>query len=151
MSAIYNIMATGLVAGSLTTVAVMIFATLERKSPFFPVNAISHMAFGDKAFVSRPSSKFSTTGLILNLVAIISWAAVQEGLFWLTGWPSHSLAYAWLAALIVTAVAYVVDFYIVPKRLTPGFERVLSRRSLYFTYLVLALGLAVGALMRLPY
>lgn len=152
MTALFNILETGFLAGLLTTLAVMIFAALERESPFAPVNAISHIAFGDRAFhVTRAKGRFTITGTILNFIALMMWAGLQELIYWLTGWSSAMLGYAWLVALIVAVIAYVVDFYVVPKRLTPGFERVLSRRSLYFTYLVLALGLVVGALMRQPY
>jgi hypothetical protein len=49
-------------------------------------------------------------------------------------------------ASIVSALAYVTDYYVVPRRLTPGFEQRLSRKSLLGTYAVLAGSLAVSAL-----
>lgn len=53
-----------------------------------------------------------------------------------------------LAPAVVTAVAaYTIDFYLIPKRLTPGFENRLSKRSLFFVYGTFALGLAVPALL----
>ena len=45
------------------------------------------------------------------------------------------------------ALAYVIDYKIVPKRLTPGFEYVLPRRSLATVYVVKALALAAGGLL----
>ena len=48
-------------------------------------------------------------------------------------------------AVAATAVAAVVDLAIVPRRLTPGFERRLSARSLALVYGALAVGLLLGA------
>ena len=42
------------------------------------------------------------------------------------------------------AVAAAIDYSVTPKRFTPGWELVLSKRSLVVTYGVLALGLASG-------
>jgi hypothetical protein len=44
-------------------------------------------------------------------------------------------------------VAYVVDYHVVPKRLTPGIESRLSCRSLLLVYVVLALSLGLGGLL----
>jgi hypothetical protein len=48
---------------------------------------------------------------------------------------------------VVAAIAAAVDYGLVPKRLTPGWESVLSKRSILATYGVLALGLAAGAML----
>jgi hypothetical protein len=54
-------------------------------------------------------------------------------------------------AAITTAIAYAVDFYLIPKRFTPGFENRLSKKSLLLVYGIFALGLAIPALLaRLP-
>ena len=50
-------------------------------------------------------------------------------------------------AIVITAAAYVVDFYAVPKRLSPGFEQRLSKGALFIVYGIFALGLAGGALI----
>ncbi|CAI07401.1 hypothetical protein ebA2309 [Aromatoleum aromaticum EbN1] len=47
----------------------------------------------------------------------------------------------------VAAGAYVTDYYLVPKRFTPGYEKRLSGQSLALIYGALALGLAAGALL----
>ncbi len=56
-------------------------------------------------------------------------------------------AYAAVKAVMITATAYVVDFNVIPKRLAPGFERRLSRRSLLMVYVAFALGLVTVALV----
>jgi len=53
-----------------------------------------------------------------------------------------------LSGAAVSAMAYVADYYLVPKRFTPGFEKRLSNRSLFAIYSTLALSLAAGHLMR---
>jgi hypothetical protein len=42
----------------------------------------------------------------------------------------------------VTAGAYLTDYYLVPKRFTPGFEKRLSGKSLAAIFVALAAGLA---------
>jgi hypothetical protein len=58
--------------------------------------------------------------------------------------PRQDLRSAIGAGVAVAAAAYVVDYYVVPKRLTPGFEKRLSGRSLFWIYSALAAGLAAG-------
>jgi hypothetical protein len=51
------------------------------------------------------------------------------------------------AAAAVAAVAWVVDYGVVPRRLRPGFEAHFSRRSMVLTYAAFAIGLfATGVL-----
>jgi hypothetical protein len=48
----------------------------------------------------------------------------------------------------VSALAYVTDYHVVPKRLTPGWEERVSNRSLALIYAVLALSFPVRGLLR---
>ena len=52
-------------------------------------------------------------------------------------------AEAALRAAVVSAAAYVTDYHLVPRRLTPGFELRLRRLALLPIYVSLALGLMV--------
>ncbi len=47
----------------------------------------------------------------------------------------------------MAALAAAVDYGLTPRRLTPGWELVLSRRSMVATYAAMALGLAAGAML----
>jgi hypothetical protein len=49
---------------------------------------------------------------------------------------------------VVAAIANVVDFKLTPQRLTPGFEKHLSKRSLAIVYVSFAAGLAAAAYVR---
>jgi hypothetical protein len=63
--------------------------------------------------------------------------------------PVKSATTVLAPAIATAAAAYAVDFHFAPKRLTPGFERRLSQRSLLMVYGAFALGLAATALMDL--
>ena len=47
----------------------------------------------------------------------------------------------------MSAIAAVIYYGATPKRLTPGWELVLSKRSIAATYVAMAFGLAAGALV----
>jgi hypothetical protein len=49
--------------------------------------------------------------------------------------------------MVVSAGAYLTDYYLVPKRFTPGWEKRLSGKSLAAIYGMLALGLVASDLL----
>ena len=63
-------------------------------------------------------------------------------------WYSGVLHVVVIYAIGLAALAYFIDFRLVPRRLTPGFEHKLSGRSLLFVYVVLALALGLGGRRR---
>jgi hypothetical protein len=52
-----------------------------------------------------------------------------------------------LSAAAVSALAAAVDYGITPKRFTPGWEEVLTKRSMADAYAAMALGLTIGGLL----
>jgi len=52
---------------------------------------------------------------------------------------------------VMSAIAAVIDYGAMPKRLTPGWELVLSKGSITVTYVAMALGLTAGALIAHPW
>ena len=142
-----NTLITGGIATLATTVAASLFSKAEGKTAARPINAVSHIAWGDEATRrSEPSVKFTLTGALLNTAAVMSWGLVQEVLLG-RFLRKKSVPEALAAGAAVSGLAYVTDYHVVPKRLTPGFEETLSKRSLAGVYAVLAVGLAVGALL----
>ncbi|MCW5935866.1 MAG: hypothetical protein KIT11_00980 [Fimbriimonadaceae bacterium] len=138
----------GLPAAVATTVALLAFGKAENRSAAAPINAVSHIAFGDEALtVDEPEPKYFVTGLVLNAFALFGWAGLAELWFRARG-GKPSAAEKTAVSAAVTGIAYVTDFHLVPPRLSPGFEHRICRRSLYATYAVLALALAGGALLR---
>lgn len=146
MSLLRNTAVGGTLATVATTAALLLAGDREG-SRVAPLNAVSHIAFGDDAYEhEEPSLKHTTAGFTLNALATASWALVHEALFGLRGRSSIPAALATGAA--VSALAYAVDYHAVPERLKPGFEKKVSRPALTGLYVVLALSLAAGALLR---
>src|SRR5206468_8981337 len=80
-------------------------------------------------------------GYGIHHTAAVFWATLFEWARERTGRPVAS-------ALGTAAVANVVDYVFTPKRLQPGYERQLSKRSLALGYGAFALGLAASTLNR---
>jgi hypothetical protein len=142
---------TALVAGASASVAtaatVALASVAETGSPWPALNAISKMVRGNHApWRNEASWKFTGTGALLNTAAVFSWAAVYAVL---RGPRTRTdYARAVTAGVATSALAYVVDYHVVPERFTPGFEKRLPDRSLGLIYAVLALGLAASELAR---
>ena len=127
-----------------TTAAAAICGLVENGKAAAPVNAISHIVWGSKATRRNdPTAKYTGVGAALNAGAMLSWAAFHHWLF-RPDRRSASLAGALARGAITSGIAYAVDYHVVPKRLTPGFEDRLSGRSLFAIYASLAVSLAVG-------
>lgn len=142
-----NTLRTGTSATLATTLAAAICGEIENRSPLAPINAVSHIPWGDEAAShDEPSWKYTATGLGLNAGAVTGWAAIYE---WLHGQreDQKNLAGILVDGAIVSALAFVTDYYLVPRRLTPGFELRLSNGSLWGIYAALALSLSAGSLM----
>lgn len=117
----------------------------ETGSAAAPFNATSHIVHGEEAVRhDEPSAKYTLTGVLLNAGAMAAWSGIQELAFgrWARkGTPARALA----SGAATSVLAYVTDYYVVPKRLTPGFEKRLSKKAMLATYVGLALALAAGA------
>ena len=137
---------TGAIATAATTLAAAACGRRDGASALAPINAISHIAWGDEAASQTAlSGKYTLTGLALNAVAITGWAAIYHGLVGSLAERGDPTAQA-LAGPAVSALAYVTDYHVVPARLTPGFEKRLSSQSMWCVYSALAVGLALGGL-----
>ncbi|MBP2236399.1 hypothetical protein J2Z31_002913 [Sinorhizobium kostiense] len=138
--------ASGTIASLVTTAALALFAGLERRSVFQPTNATSHWLHGENAGRIRiADAKHTLLGYCTHHLSAIFWALPFEA--WLAADRSREPTVVLRKAALTAAVAYLVDYHLVPKRLTPGWETVLSKRSIGMTYAALALGLAAGAML----
>jgi len=142
----------GLQGAALATLGTTAVAALagewENHAPLGPINAISHILFGDEAARhDELSAQHTVTGAVLNAAAIGTWAVVGELLFGGERRPA-TLPAALAAGAVVSGIAYVTDYHLVPERLTPGFEKRLSNKSLLAIYGVLAIGLGIGMCRR---
>lgn len=139
--------AAGAAAAAATTATVLYLGHRRDQSAWAPLNAVSHIAFGDEAARhTELSARYTGTGAALNTAAMIAWAAIYAGA--MRSLPRSTWPAAVAMGAAVSAAAYVTDYHVVPRRLTPGFEKRLDGRSLLVIYSTLAAGLAAGWLMR---
>ena len=147
--AVKSILLSGAAAGVASTCALGLLARLEGKDVFQPVNSTSHWLHGERAASFTGADVTHTAvGVATHQAATFFWAALFE--WWISSRrpvrPVPMLGFA----LATSAVAAAVDYGATPKRFTPGWEFVLSKRSMAATYAAMAAGLAVGALIAQP-
>lgn len=137
------ILCCGAGAAIASSAAVMISARLEGRSPLAPVNATSHWLWGDEAGDhDKADVRHTAVGAATNVGAAFFWGSLF-GAF-LSSRPPRKPAALLRDASVVGALASLVDYGLVPKRLTPGWELALSKRSVATAMAAMALGLAGG-------
>lgn len=138
-----NALGTAVLATAATTALAAVLGA-RRGKPAKVINSTSHIVWGDKdAFrASKPDLKHTLVGAALNAAAMGSWAVVQQGMFGKSSRGTFGKALA--AGAVTSALAYVTDYYLVPKRFTPGFEKHLGSGEMLGMYGVLAGALALG-------
>ncbi|SAL50280.1 hypothetical protein AWB64_05313 [Caballeronia sordidicola] len=110
-----------------------------------PMNAVSHCIWPAEAFLDeRASMRLTGTGALIHLGASMFWGALFETLLGRRASPAGIVG----AAAVTAATAYVVDYHVVPERVTPGFEAHVSSRSFLPIYAALGAGFALVALSR---
>lgn len=147
---IKHIMRAANIATVTTTVITSLFGKKEAGSAAAPLNAVSHILWGDKAFEKEGvDTKHTAAGAAVHAAAVYAWTGILELTFgkWVRRGEDDAevLGRALIAGGTISALAYVVDYHVVPKRLTPGFEKHLSPLAIASTYGILAASLAAGA------
>lgn len=138
----------GTLAGAITSIVAALRGRVETGSALAPINAPSHVLWGDRAAAVRKATlRHTALGYLINTVAGIFWAAVLEKLFGRVI-ARRGASAALLGGAATAGIAYLTDYHLVPKRLTPGYEKRVSGRSLLLIYGVLALTLGAGAWRR---
>lgn len=136
---------TGTVAALVSAAALAALAKAEGKGALQPLNATSHWVSGDAAANAElPSADHTLVGFITHWLSALLWAAPFQ--VWLEANPPRSLTALAGDAAVMSGIAAAVDYGATPKRFTPGWELVLSKRGLFASYVALAFGLAAGAL-----
>lgn len=131
---------TGL-AVSAATSAVLAFAAAARGRPAVaPSNATSHWMHGEKAGATVDiDAEHTALGQATHTGASIFWSVLFHA------WRKRRSPGTLMGDAVATAaVAGVVDYAVVPKRLTPGWELVLPKSDIALTYAVMALALAAS-------
>jgi len=139
--------AAGSLAGFATTATLALLGARKAGSAVAPINATSHVLWGDEAGKADALDvKHTLPGLLINGGAGIFWALVHELLFRRLGRRDHTAAVA--TGVAVAGIAYVVDYHLIPRRLTPGWELRLPRGSVALGFVALGAALAAAAVMR---
>ena len=138
---------TGTIAGLLSTAVLAITGQRQAGSAVAPINAVSHWIWGEESLhAQEPSLRHTLTGYLTNHLAAIFWAVLYSRAYGHRD-EAKRLPQAVAGGVATSAVAYAVDYYVVPKRLTPGYEHRISSGAMLATYGALAAGLALGALL----
>jgi hypothetical protein len=135
----------GAVASALSAAMLALCGQLENRRPAGPINGPSQWLYGRWAARMRePSLRHTFTGFLVHHVMATGWALLHERVLGKRKAQQTFLPRLGRAALTAT-VANIVDFQLTPKRLRPGFETQLSRKSLLAVYAAFAIGLALVA------
>jgi len=126
----------GTIASLAMAAALGAMARREGKSAIRSINATSHWYHGAKAGRARRADlPHTAVGFATHYGASLFWAALFEAL------RRRIPGRAPFRAAAVSALAAVVDYGLVPKRLTPGWERVLPPEAIALAYFAMALAL----------
>lgn len=132
-------------AGIASMAGMAVRSRRENGSGWASLNAPSHWLWGEKALRQDAASlRYTLTGFLIHHLSAGFWGVLHERLLGRRDGGKPLPAVVRDAAL-TTAVAAVVDFGLVPQRLTPGFQRRLSLPSLVLVYGLFAAGLAAGS------
>jgi len=143
MSPAARALVSGAVAGIAAAAALALLARAEGKGALQPINATSHWLHGERAAgCDELDARYTLLGFATHYASAVFWALPFE--FWQARRREPSTGALLRDACMTSAVAAAVDYGMTPKRFTPGWELVLSKRSMVAAYAALALGLASG-------
>ena len=131
----------GIVAGAVTAFGLALLSRVERRHPLAAINASSHWLIGDENVrTDHFDPKQTLIGCFTHFAATIFGASVLE-----------SLKTAFVArvhvqlAFLTSLMAVVLDYGILPRRISPGWELALSKWSMAGGFGFLGIGLAIGS------
>ena len=135
---------TSAIASAASGVTLMMLSAREGRAPMRPINATSHWIHGPRAGRKRGTDLAHTgVGIVTHHLATMWWSFLLEK--WLGPRP-RTLPEMALAGGSTAALAALVDYGLMPRRLSPGWELALTRKSMVGAFAAMAVGLAAGAL-----
>lgn len=127
----------GTAVALVTTALLSLVAQARGRHPVETINATSHWFWGDKEARTRAvDGRHTVLGFATHHLASMLWAALFQ--FVRRASPGRSPL---TDAAGVSALAAVVDYAVVPKRLTPGWEKVVSPAAIALAYGAMVIGL----------
>lgn len=140
-----DILAAGAGAALASALAAAAVARSQGKGALQPLNATSHWLHGPEAGgVGGLDAAHSGVGIGTHALSALFWAVPYA--LWLDREPARSEAEIVAGAAVTAAAAAAVDYLVMPRRLTPGWELAIGRSGTAATFVGLGLGLAGGAL-----
>lgn len=134
---------TGTVTSALSLVCLLLVSRQQTGSAAAALNGSSQIVHGDEALRARHASlRHTLPALAVHHLSSHWWAAVQEH-----PWLRRRLPHAGVRALLVTASAAILDYGLLPRRLSPGYEGQLSGSGMLAVFAAIAAGLALGSVV----
>lgn len=136
-----------LVSGSIASLASTLMASClgwrHSGAASAATNSTSQWVWGETARRRyAPSARYTALGYAIHHASSIFWA----GFFEYATRREHRAPRIAAAAAATAATAYVVDYHLVPRRLTPGFDSHLPAGAMFATYAAFGAGLAAGGI-----
>jgi hypothetical protein len=129
--------ASGTIASFVSSAALAICGRRDAGTAAGPINGPSQWAWGEGAArVRRVTWRHTALGYAIHHLMSVGWATLHE---------KHFAGKAASTAFATAALAWFVDYRVVPRRWGPGFEKQLGRTSLFIVYVAFAAGLALGS------
>lgn len=136
----------GTLAGLFSAAVLLAAGKRENGSAVAPVNAESHWLWGDESLrEDRPTLRHTLTGILTHQGSTVFWATLYA---LLRGRKAvRTVPEALIGGLATSVAAAAIDYTLVPRRLTPGFEHRLSKGAMVGVFAAIAGGVALGALL----
>lgn len=135
---------TSAVGSAASAFALMILGAKEGRGALRPISASGHWLHGSRAGrKNKPDLAHAVVGFGTHHAATMFWSFLMEK--WL-GPKTRTLPEMALTGASTAVVAAIVDYAIMPRRLSPGWELALTRKSMAGAFAAMAAGMAAGAL-----
>jgi hypothetical protein len=133
----------GAVASIASAATLALCGKIERGTAPGPINGPSQWVWGRHAAHRREAAaRYTLIGYLIHHMAATGWAILHEKYLRPARAPGSAFREVRNGAA-TAAVACLVDYRLTPKRLEPGFDAQLSRKSLVLVYAAFAIGLAI--------
>lgn len=133
-----DVVRSGSIASLASTCVVSVFSRLRVGHAAAGTNAASQWFWYPAArFARTPSWRHTVIGYLIHHASSLLWAAGYEATNPARASPSGRAA----RAAMIASLAYVVDYHVVPRRLSPGFEHKVGRIGMVAVYAAFAAGL----------
>lgn len=137
----------GSAASLASAAALMACSAAHEGSAAGGLNGPSQWLWGEaEAYTREATLRHTAAGYAIHHATSTFWAVLHEAVF---GGRRRKPAIQHCAeAAASAATAYVVDYYLTPRRLRPGFEKHVSPTGMVAVYAAFAAGLAITAIAR---